>query len=180
MLTSFIHVCIIVSYLGSDCYMKEYIIDYSKRNIELEEEKGKSIIKGCSTLVLLNALLLIPLVIAFLELLKIEDVRLFTIIFGFTIIGLLIASIILALLGLILNKSYFTRSGKSLLNSLSKKDTSKKEYFLDQTINDLDSIYLRNHINNSVNKTFLFISFSLNCAAYLVLIGAVITIMIFI
>ena len=160
--------------------LKEYIIDYSKRTIDIEDQKNKSITKGCSALIFLNVLLLIPLVIAFLELLKIENVRLFSIIFGFAIISLLIASTILALIGLIFNKSCFTRSGKSLLEYLMKKDTGREDYFVDQTINDLDAIYLRKNRNNTISKRLLFISFFINCATYLVLIGAVITIMIFI
>ena len=159
--------------------MNEYITEYSRRTIDLENEKSKIIIKNCGLLIILNALLLIPLIVSFIKLLEYENIRLFTIIFGFTLIGLLIVSIVLALSGCIFNKKIYTRSSRLLIENIKQKDIDKEDHFLNKKIDDLDSIYLRMNRNNVISKRFLISSFIVNCSTYIVLIGAIITIMIF-
>lgn len=160
--------------------LKKYIIEYGEYTLTLENEKEEKNNKCLICLIILNSILLIPLIISFIELLKIENVRLFTIIFGFTLMGIIVTSIILAFFGLLIPKTCFTRSSKSLLEFMGKKDIDREDYYMDQKINDLDSIYLRKSKNNTTSRKLLFASFLTNCAAYLVLIGAVITIMLFI
>ena len=95
-----------------------------------------------------------------------------TLIFGLVLVGFLLASIIVSIIGQQLLKSYFVRSGKELL------EYNNPEEMMTQYIEDLNYQYKIEKRNNDNRRRLLFTSFVLNSAFCLVLIASVIVIMI--
>lgn len=64
-----------------------------------EKERKQSIVNSCNTIIMSNSIMLIPLVIVLIEVLKeLPEVRVLSIIFGLSLIGVLLVSTFLSIL----------------------------------------------------------------------------------
>lgn len=157
------------SYDEDVVYAKKKIIEYCNRSLELECNREKNIIRNCKTMIECNSILLVPLVTVMIELLnRLENVRLFVIIFGLVLIAIVFVSIFFAVLGGQVFKEAYTLSASELMDFINTHDsTSQYDYFYDQTITDLESIYLRKRDNNDKRIKRLFVSKLLNYSFYI-------------
>ena len=75
---------------------KRSIIMYTKDSIELENEKERYFVKNNTLLIIISTILLLPLIYTLIEVFnRFESVRLYTTIFGYTAIGILVICIIM-------------------------------------------------------------------------------------
>ncbi len=124
-------------------------------NIDQENIKELFFIKNNKLLITICMVLLIPLIYVITELMiHCSTVRLFTIIFGFSLITILITCIIMNLVSIL-----FIRDNGS-------SDSS------------LEDIYLDKHKNNRKRNDLLNTSFIIFCSFFVVLIASIIVIMI--
>lgn len=160
--------------------IKKDAIEYCLRSLELEKEREQNIVNNCNTMITSNSIVLVPLVTVLIEALnKLPQVNTLLIIFGLILIGVILVGIFLSVLAQQLYKSVYTRSGKELIDFINENDSYEDaDFFLDQTLNDLNAIYEKKCKNNDVRKNLLFASYICNYAFYCLLSAFILVIMI--
>ncbi len=138
------------------------IIDYCNKLLELEKDRENILIKNSNTMIIYNSILLIPLITIMFELYnRLETIRLFTIIFGMTLIVITLLSILFSILS---EHIYKIESNKSLLDFLDNGED--KDSFIEQYISELNYVHETKEKNNEKRRSLLLVSHILNYTFY--------------
>ena len=140
--------------------LKKYVIDYSKRCIEIETDKEKILTKNFNNMIIFNSILLIPLISVLIELcVRVDHIRLLILIFGLILVGIVFVSLLLSMFGQNLNRGYFTTIGSFIFDELdSSNKTIDEETIINKTIEELDSIYVNKKYYNIKRSKLLMAS----------------------
>ena len=147
--------------------LKRNIIEYYNNSLELEIEKEKSINRKCSTMILSNTLMLLPLIIIIFELYnRLTSVRTLITIFGMIEIGVILLALLFTLLA-------ENNSGNTEVNKIVNEGFS-----LDYVMNNLNNLNDTKKKNNNKRIKLLRVAYIFNYIFFglLVAFGTVIMI----
>lgn len=137
--------------------IKKNIVDYANYTLLLEQEREKSIYKGCINNITCVSILLVPLINVIFNLYdRLKEVRLLIIVFGIILILNLFVSMFLSLKAMWPYKKNYTKSGLELLEHINSniEQYSKEDSFLDQRIMDVERIYRMLEKNNDKKSSY--------------------------
>lgn len=141
--------------------MKKGVIAYSDNSVNMEKERRNGIYNSSSFVTASISILLGVLITVIFELLdRLSKVQNLVIIFGMILVVILIISLFFSLKSNWFLKKEYTRSGRELMSFINSNldQFSSEEGFLDQRINDNDSILLSLRKNNDKRVKDMMIS----------------------
>lgn len=148
------------NFIDDTTSIKKESFEYAKMALDLEVKNESNIIRSCNSMIMCNAILLIPLVTVFIEMLnKLENVKLFVLIFGFILVSVLFTSIFFAVWAEQLSNDIRTLSSSEIVDD-------DFYSFYEESTRELEFIYKSKKENNIVKKRFLFVSHILNYSFY--------------
>ena len=151
--------------------IKKYAIEYSKRALEIENDKERMLAKNFNNMIIFNSILLIPLISVIIELcVRLEDVRTIVLIFGPILVGVVFVSLLLSMFGQNLDRHNYFKSISYLLDDFDSDNKAIDENSLiDKTIEDLDYIYKSKKYYNNKRSNILTASHIVIYSFYILL-----------